>query len=140
MTTEQNKAISRSWREECDRGNWSIAEELLGPNFVMHMPGMPPINAEGALGMFKVFYGAFPDARHTFDDLVAEGDKVALRFTFSGTHTGEFQGIPPTGRTVKIAASVVDRFVDGKLVEHWSLIDTMGLMQQLGVIPEPEHA
>jgi predicted ester cyclase len=87
--------------------------------------------------MLKVFYAAFPDARHTFEDFVAEGDKVALRFTFKGTHTGDFQGIPPTGKPVTISGSVVDRIVDGKIVEHWSLIDTMGLMQQLGVIPEP---
>ncbi len=137
MSTEQNKAISRRWREESDKGNWSIAEEFISPNFVMHMPGIPSLNAEAALHMLKVFYAAFPDARHTFEDFVAEGDKVALRFTFSGTHTGEFQGIPPTGKPVAISGSVVDRIVNGKIVEHWSLIDTMGLMQQLGVIPEP---
>ena len=105
MTTEQNKAISRRWREESDKGNWGVAEELVGPNFVMHMPGMPSLNAEGALQMLKVFYGAFPDARHIFEDFVAEGDKVALRFTFSGTHTGEFQGIPPTGKPVAMVHS-----------------------------------
>jgi steroid delta-isomerase-like uncharacterized protein len=137
---EQNKAISRRWREEADKGNWGIVEELVSPNFVMHMPGSPPINREGALQFFKIFYDAFPDMHHTFDDFVAEGDKVALRFTVNGTHKGDFQGIPPTGKTVKISGSVVDRIVDGKIVEHWSLMDTMGMMQQLGVIPAPEQS
>ena len=134
---EQNKAISRHWREEIDKGNWGINEELVSPNFVLHMPGSPPMNLEGVTHMFKMFYGAFPDLYHTFDDFVAEGDKVALRFTLNGTHKGDFQGIPPTGKKVKISASVVDRIVDGKIVEHWSLLDTMGMMQQLGVIPSP---
>ena len=134
---EQMKAISRHWREEMDKGNWGITEELVSPNFVMHMPGSPPMNREGVTQVLKMFYGAFPDLHHIFEDFVAEGDKVALRFTLNGTHKGDFQGIPPTGKTVKISASVVDRIVDGKIVEHWSLLDTMGMMQQLGVIPSP---
>lgn len=134
---EQNKAISRRWRAELDKGNWSVVDELISPNFVLHMPGSPPINREGVTQVLKMFYGAFPDLHHTFEDFVAEGDKVALRFTFSGTHKGDFQGIPPTGKSVNISASVVDRIVDGKLVEHWTLFDNMGLMQQLGFIPAP---
>lgn len=131
---EQNTAISRRWREEAAKGNWGVAAEFMGPDFVLRMPGSPPVNREGVMQMFKMFYGAFPDMHHFFDDFVAEGDKVALRFVLKGSYKGEFQGIPPTGKTVSISASVVDRIVDGKIVEHWSLLDTMGMMQQLGVI------
>ena len=138
MSTEQNKTISRRFRAELDKGNWSVVEELVSPNFVLHVPGSPPINREGMMQVLKMFYGAFPDLHTTFEEFVAEGDKVALRFTLIGTHKGDFQGIAPTGKTVNIAASVVDRIVDGKLVEHWSLLDTMGMMQQLGVIPAPQ--
>ncbi len=134
---DQNKAISRRWREEFDKGNWGIIEELASPEFVMHMPGDAPMNRDGALQMLQMFYGAFPDLHHIFEDCVAEGEKVALRLKFEGTHTAEFQGIAPTGKPVSISASVVDRIVDGKIVEHWSVMDTMGLMQQLGVIPAP---
>jgi steroid delta-isomerase-like uncharacterized protein len=134
---EQNKIISRRFRAELDKGNWSITEELVSPSFVMHMPGNPPMNRDGVTQVLKMFYGAFPDLHHTFEEFVAEGDKVACRFTISGTHKGDFQDIPPTGKTVNVSASVVDRIVDGKIVEHWTLLDTMGLMQQLGVIPAP---
>jgi steroid delta-isomerase-like uncharacterized protein len=134
---EQNKAISRRWRAECDKGNWAVIEEVISPSFVMHMPGSPPMNRDGVTQVLKMFYGAFPDLHHTFEEFVAEGDKVACRFTISGTHKGDFQDIPPTGKTVNVSASVVDRIVDGKIVEHWTLLDTMGLMQQLGVIPTP---
>lgn len=72
---------------------------------------------------------------HTFHDQIAEGDKVTLRMTFRDTHQEEFQGIPPTGKEVAFEAIVVDRIVDGKVVEHWSNMDNLSLMQQLGVIP-----
>jgi predicted ester cyclase len=89
------------------------------------------------VGLIGVFYGAFPDLHHTFEDQAAEGDKVATRLTFRGAHNGDFQGIPPTGKAVAFGDTVIDRFWDGKLAEHWSMFDMMGLMQQLGVIPTP---
>jgi predicted ester cyclase len=107
----------------------------------MHFAGNPePINREAMEQMLKMFYTAFPDLHHTFEDQIAEGDKVTLRLTFRGTHQGEFQGIPPTGKEIAITAIVIDRIVDGKMVEHWSNMDSLSLMQQLGVIPAPEAA
>jgi predicted ester cyclase len=88
--------------------------------------------------MLDMFYKAFPDLHHTFEDQIAEGDKVVTRVTFHGTHQGTFQGIPATGKKIAVEATLVDRIVDGKFVEHWSNMDSMGLMQQLGVIPTPE--
>ncbi|MCQ3973783.1 MAG: ester cyclase [Anaerolineae bacterium] len=141
MSTEENKAISRQWREEFDKKNWAALDEFVAPNVVMHFAGNPdPLGFEEMKQMLKMFYSAFPDLHHTFDDQIAEGDKVVLRLTFRGTHQGEFQGIPPTGKKIEVTATVVDRIVDGKMVEHWSTMDNLSLMQQLGVIPVPEAA
>lgn len=141
MSTEQNKALSRQLREEFDKRNWAVVNELFAPNVVMHFAGNPePLDREGLEQMLRMFYSAFPDLHHTFDDQIAEGDKVVLRLTFRGTHQGEFQGIPPTGKEIAITAIVVDRIEGGKIVEHWSNMDNLSLMQQLGVIPAPEAA
>ncbi len=140
MSTEENKAISRRWREELDQGNWAVLDEYLSRDFVLHMPGSPPQDQAGMKDVLTMIYGAFPDFHTTFEDLVAEGDKVALRMTFSGTHQGAFQGIPPTGKQITVSAIVIDRIVDGKLVEHWSQFDALGMLQQLGAIPQPGQA
>lgn len=141
MSTERNKAISRQWREEFDGKNWAVLDEFISPDVVMHFAGNPePMDREGMEQMLGMFYLAFPDLHTTFEDQIADGDKVTLRLTFRGTHQGEFQGIPPTGKEIEIAAIVIDRIVDGKMVEHWSNMDNLGLMQQLGVIPAPEAA
>lgn len=137
MSTEENKAISRRWREELDKGNWAVLDEYLSSDFVLHMPGSPPLDQAGVKQVLTMIYGAFPDFHTTFEDQIAEGDKVALRMTFRGTHQGEFQGIPPTGKPITVSAIVIDRIVDGKLVEHWSQFDALGMLQQLGAIPAP---
>ena len=86
------------------------------------------------------FTEAFPDIRLTVEDIMAEGDMVAARVAFRGTHRGEFQGIPPTGNEVAFTSIEVNRVVDGKVEEHWVELDLFGLMQQLGAIPEPGHS
>jgi steroid delta-isomerase-like uncharacterized protein len=80
---------------------------------------------------------AFPDGRTTIDDIIAEGDKVVVRATMKGTHKGEFMGIPATGKQVTISGIDVTRFVNGKSTEHWGQWDTLGMMQQVGVVPPP---
>jgi steroid delta-isomerase-like uncharacterized protein len=84
-----------------------------------------------------MFRQAFPDSYFTVEDMVAEGDKVATRKTFHGTHQGEFMGIPPTGQQVSVGLIDIVRIADGKVVEHWSMGDNLGMMQQLGIIVEP---
>ena len=85
-------------------------------------------------------FSAFPDVHFTIDDMVVEGDKVAVRFTFSGTHKGEFMGIPPTDKKWTVWGIFIDRVADGKFVESWVRYDTLGLMQQLGLVPTPEKS
>jgi predicted ester cyclase len=84
-----------------------------------------------------MFRGAFPDFKVTIDDLIAEGDKVVIRATWNGTQKGEFMGIPPTGKRVSFGVIDIIRMAGGKAVEHWGQMDSMGMMQQLGVAPAP---
>jgi predicted ester cyclase len=86
------------------------------------------------------FVEAFPDLRLTVEDIFSGGNMVAARVSFRGTHHGEFQGIPPTGKEVAFSSIEIDRMVEGKVAEHWFEMDLLGLMGQLGAVPEPEHS
>jgi steroid delta-isomerase-like uncharacterized protein len=87
-----------------------------------------------------MFRSAIPDLKMVVEDMIAEGDKVVLRYTLEGTHEGELFGIPPSGRQLSIKSISVERVSDGKIREHWRVTDSLDMMQQLGVIPTPEHA
>jgi len=140
MSTEQNKALFRRLMEEVfDRGNISLIDELFAPDFVEHEELPPGIAAgsEGVKQLSTMFRSAFPDFKATIDDIIAEGDKVVVRGTWSGTHKGEFMGIAPTGKRVSFGVIDIVRIEGGKFVEHWGQMDNMGLMQQLGLIPAP---
>ena len=133
MSTE-NKNIVRRFFEE----GLIAFDELLDPAFILHdaPPGLPP-GIEGCKVIDMTFRTAFPDYKHTIHDLIAEGDKVVARWTFHGTHEGDFQGLPPTGKKVTIPGVSVFRLVDGKIMDDWTVSDTYSLMQQLGAIPAP---
>jgi len=137
MSTEENKALIRRFVEEIvNKGNIALIDELVAANYIDHSsPPGAPSGIEGSKQFTNLFRMAFPDIHITLDDLIAEGDKVVSRFTMRGTNKGEFLGIPPTGKQVTITGIHIDRFAGGKLVEHWGQQDTLGLMQQLGVIP-----
>ena len=140
--TEDNKALNRRFVEEViNQGNIEAIDELIDPGVVEHAapPGVPT-GREGAKQFFAIVRSAFPDLHHTIEDMIAEGDKVVMRSTWSGTHQGEFMGIPATGRRVRVSAIDISRVADGRIVEHWEQSDALGLMQQLGVIPPPEQA
>jgi steroid delta-isomerase-like uncharacterized protein len=140
MSTEQNKALFRRVMEEVfNRGNVSLVDELLAPDFVEHeeLPPGIPAGREASKQLSTMLRSAFPDFQATIDHLVAEGDKVVARSTWSGTHKGEFMGIAPTGKSVSFGVIDIVRIAGGKLVEHWGLMDNSGMMQQLGVIPAP---
>jgi steroid delta-isomerase-like uncharacterized protein len=140
MSTEQNKALVRQMVEEIfNRGNISRADEFLSPDFVEHEelpPGIPQ-GREGVKQLTAMMRNAFPDFKATIQDIIAEGDKVVIRMTWSGTQKGEFMGVPPTGKSVSFGVLDIIRVAGGKFVEHWGQMDSMGLMQQLGAIPAP---
>src|SRR3972149_3219417 len=138
MQTEQNKALfSRMVEEIFNRGNIGLIDEFLAPDFIEREelpPGIPP-GREGVKQLTNIFRSAFPDFKATIDDMIAEGDKVVARQTWSGTQKGEFMGVPPTGKKVSFGVIDIVRIAGGKVVEHWGQMDGMGMMQQLGAIP-----
>ncbi|WP_341527572.1 ester cyclase [Nostoc sp. UHCC 0302] len=139
MSAEQNKSIALQIYKSFDEGSLEQAQEFLASNFVAHIPGVPePLNRDAFMQtVLRVFRSAFPDGCHTFEDVIAEADKVVTRGTFSGTHQAELFGIPPTGKRITIPFFHIDSIVNGKLVEHWGQSDLLGLMQQVGIVSVP---
>src|SRR2546425_11240091 len=121
MSTEESKAIVRRFVDQAQsRGNLNAIEEIFDPGFVDHgnPPGLPPTR-DGVRQLFTMLWTAFPDLHATIHDQVGEGDKVVTRKTLSGTHRGDFMGIPPTGRSAAFDIIDIVRIRRGKIVEHW---------------------
>jgi steroid delta-isomerase-like uncharacterized protein len=138
MSIEQNKAIARQLNQAFDTNAQAMLNELLAPDLMAHFPGLPaPLNREALLQVVSQFAAAFTDNHTTTDDQIAEGDKVMTRITWRAVHSGDFQGIPATGKQIEVSGIAIERIQDGKIVEHWSNLDQMSLMQQLGAIPAP---
>ena len=136
MSTEQNKAMEHRILAEMNKGNWAIIDEVFATNFIYHGAGGLDLRGREAFKQFCVGFGtAFPDFHLAIEDMFAEGDKVVIRTTASGTHKGDFMGIAPTGKRMSIMGILVARFTDGKEVEAWELMDSLGLRRQLGLIP-----
>jgi steroid delta-isomerase-like uncharacterized protein len=143
MTTEDNAATFRRWFDEgCSRGNVDLADELYAPDYVTHSvgPNFPPTR-EGLKMFIRALREGLPDLQCPVEEVVAEGDRVAGRFSLHGTHTGSLFGIPATGKPVVVGVMVIARFDEaGKWVEDWNSWDQVGMLQQLGVIPAPASA
>ena len=138
--SEQNKALVRRAVDEIwNRGNFAVLDELVASDFVVHMPPDDIHGPEGVQQFFTMLRNAFPDIHFTVEDQVAEGDKVVTRWTARGTHTGEFQGIPPTGKQSRLEGIDLDRIANSKAVECWSNMNELDLLQQLGVLPAPQE-
>jgi steroid delta-isomerase-like uncharacterized protein len=140
MSTEQNKASARRGFEEIwNQGNLAVVDELTSPDYAGHffLPGMAS-GVEGFKQFVMLYRSAFPDVHFTVDDIVAEGDRVATRWTATGTHTGQLMNIPPTGKKVTVTGMTLTRYnAEGKGVEGWANFDQLGMLQQLGVVPAP---
>ncbi len=143
MSTEANKAIVVQLYEEIfNKGDLDLADKLIAPNAITHDPQLPPSVPSGPQGLKAVvtmLRSAFPDDHHTLEDLVAEGDKVVVRTTHTGTHRGTFLGLPPTGKHIANTSIHIFRIASGQLVEVWANRDDLGLLQQLGAIPAWAH-
>jgi predicted ester cyclase len=141
MSTEQNKIITRRFVEEViGKGNWKVVDELVATNYSYQAPGMEVSGPDGIKQLLGMLRTAFPDWNETIEDLLGEGDKVVFRVIGTGTHKGDWMGIPPTGNKVTVKGIDIVRIEGDKLVEHWANFDALGMMQQLGVIPTPEAA
>lgn len=139
--SEANKAVIRRFYEQAwNQKQYDILEETHAADWIHHDPSNPldlRNGPEGNRARMMEVGAAFPDIHFRLDDLIAEEDRVAIRFTISGTHSGPFAGIPATGKRVSIQGMIMHRLQDGKIVEDWAVRDTLGLLQQLGVIPMP---
>lgn len=146
MTLDENKAVARRAIELWSSGNLSAdtaaVDEIYAPTYVNHQHHHPnsPEDIRGTEAwktFLKDFYQAFPDFLDAIAFQIAEGDKVATRFTSRGTQKGEIMGVPATGRQASWTGIVIDRFADGKIVESWTNWDMMGMLQQLGAVSLP---
>ncbi len=137
MSTEENKALVRSFYEEVfNNKNLASVDAFVDPHIIEHdLPLGLPVGIEGTRKFIGMYLAAFPDLRITAEDMVAEGDRVMVRFTLRGTHKGELMGIAPTGKQVTITGIQILRVASGKIVENWVNLDALGLLQQLGVLP-----
>jgi len=138
-TAKQNAALARRVLEEAaNQHKLELIDELLTPDYVLHDPANPMVQDRETFKQFlNGHYAAFPDIQWTIEDVVAEGDRVVVRWILTGTHEGPLMGIPPTGKQVQMWGISIYRIAEGKVAEEWAVADVMGFMQQLGVIPPP---
>ena len=138
MTTETSKMIERIPLEVLNKGNFGLLDELVATDFVDRsaQPGVPP-TLDGFKKSAIALKTAFPDLHYTIDDSIEGGDRIVHRLTASGTMTGEFMGIAPTGKRSTWTEIHIGRVANGRLVEHWSLVDQLGMLVQLGIVPAP---
>lgn len=140
--SEERKAVARRFVEEfVALRNLGVVDELIASDFIDHTAGPDdPPGGEGLIQFFSLLQTGFPDFDVVIDDLFGEADKVAMRFTFRGTHEGEFMGIPPTGNRVTMPGIDILRIEEGKIVELWEQEDRLSMMQQLGLFPSSEES
>ncbi len=142
MSHEKNKAAVRRWIDEVfNKGNLTVVDELVDPDWVDHnpVPDQKP-GIEGAKQAVRLYRTGFPDMVCTIDEQLADGDKVVTRFTVRATHRGEYMGTAPSGRRIDVKGITIDRFAHGKAIETWTEFDALGMLQQIGAIPEPAAA
>ena len=136
MSVEQNQAVVRRYCDEVvNEGNVAILDELWAKDLINH--GLAPGLIQGVEGVRQLlvrYHTAFPDLKFTIEDMITEGDKVAIRLTMTGTHQGELLGIAPSGKKVEVTTIAIYRFDSGKIVETWGVRDNLKLMQQIGAI------
>ena len=137
-----NKELSRRIIEEVwNKRKIEVADELIAANYTHHDPQSPPCyGVEQYKQLVRHYLGAFPDVHIDIEDLISEGQTVVTRWTETGTHTGTLSGIPPTGKRFVVTGMSIARLKDGKCVEGWGNWDTLGMMQQLGVVPSQMQA
>lgn len=141
MNTDDNKNLNLRWIQAFNERDWAAEAACRIPDYIAHMSGMPvPLDAAGWAAFMQLFTAALPDAQIAVHGSLAERDLVASRWTITGTHRGEFQGVPPTGRQVTMSGIDISRCVDGKVAEHWAQFDLVGVLQQIGALTTPTPA
>jgi len=137
MATENNKQVMQRFVEFINTANEQLGNELINPNAIFYVPGNPePMRGPaGYLTIIGMMRGGFPDIQWMLDDMVAEDDKVAARFTMRGTHRGKFFGVPATEKSIEVKAMNFYRFSNGQIIEEFGMPDMLGLLHQIGAMP-----
>lgn len=136
METAENKAVVRRiFLEVMSTGDLGVLDALYDPAFVAHNPGGRDADLTATRRAIETLHRVFPDTRYTIEDMLADEDRVATRFTRTGTHLGPFRGLPSTGRRVTVTGITIHRLRAGKVIEGWLNFDDLGVMQQLGLVP-----
>jgi steroid delta-isomerase-like uncharacterized protein len=139
---KSKEIVQRIFTEIFSQGKLDAADELFTPEFVPHivnpLPGQPLRGPEAVRWYARVLRHAFPDLHVSVEHMIAEDDVVASRVTWTGTHTGQFVYLPPTGKRIKVEGITMERVANDKLVEHWGEWNQAELMLQLGILPGPE--
>jgi steroid delta-isomerase-like uncharacterized protein len=138
MSAESNKALSRRVLDEAfNAGNIDVIDELVTTDFVNHDAALPEamIGPEAAKATISGYRTAFPDLRITIEEQIADDQRVATRWSAKGTHEGDLMGMAPTGKQSTVTGITIDRIVNGRIAESWTNWDTLGMLQQLGVVP-----
>ena len=138
MSAESNKALSRRLLEEAfNVGNIDVIDELVTTDFVNHDAALPEamVGPDAAKATISGYRSAFPDLRITIEEQIADEQGVATRWSAKGTHEGDLMGMAPTGKQATVTGITIDRIVDGRIAESWTNWDTLGMLQQLGVVP-----
>ena len=133
-----NEALAHRWHMDIfHAGKLEVADEILGPGFVFHMPNTDVAGVDGTKQLATAFRTAFPDLRITHEDAVAAGNRVAIRWTARGTHRGDFQGVPPSGKAIQLRGADFYRIEHGKIAEAWIDYNVFEILQQMGALPAP---
>ena len=136
LPAAENSAVLRRYYEEAvNGGQWDLLPRLIGEQYLDYSSGVPqPFSVARVRQVLEDWNAAFSTSHYTIEDVVAEGDRALVRLTWQAVHSGEFQGMPPTGRSLRLGQVVIATVSEGKITERWSLLDRLGLMQQLGLI------
>ncbi len=139
MPASDAKSLVLNYIEQVWNGADPAAfDSLAGPSYVYSLGGQPPLNRDAMKQFLQAVRVAFPDWRAEVEDIIAEGETVAVRWTCSATHEGVFRGIPPTGRRISTCGINIYLVKDDKISREWEQMDSLGMLQQLGVIPPPK--
>ena len=135
---QSQSILHRIFDEAFNQGNLAIVDELVAPDGISHHLswGMPP-NRMGLKQLIVMFRTAFPDLHCTVEDEIIQGDKVAAHWTMRGTHKGPFLGNPPTSKSITVQGLIYTRIENSQVIEIWIMVDQMGVLQQLGLVPPP---
>jgi steroid delta-isomerase-like uncharacterized protein len=137
MSVDNEALVRRFFDEFCTGRRTELAHELVTEDYVSHGPQAPPANGPDGVIARVALYQEAVDGHWTIDELLCAGDRVVTRWTGTGTHVGELMGVPPTNRPISVEAITIHRIAGGRIAEEWTVWDALGLLQQIGAVPEP---